>query len=107
MNEGRFTWVCREMGRAMPQYELRYLCDQGVCEIVDVPDPEEAEYQANQRLLFSEPGFAIAVVYEGVELTRVMQRSKAKKSANPLFHHARQPSGRIAQPAPDVEKPVP
>lgn len=60
----------------MPPYELRYLCGRDVREIVDVSDPEEAELLARRRLLFSEPGFAIAILCEGVELTRVTQRSK-------------------------------
>lgn len=86
----------------MPQYELRYLCGQGVREIVDVPDPEEAEYLANQRLLFSEPGFAIAVIHEGVELSRVIQRPKAKTPTNSLLHRARV-AGLITQPVPDAD----
>ena len=61
----------------MPQYELRYLCGPDVHEIVDVPDPDEAEVLARRRLLFTDPGFAIAILCEGVELSRVTQRSKA------------------------------
>ncbi|HEX8660331.1 MAG TPA: hypothetical protein VF686_00585 [Brevundimonas sp.] len=61
----------------MPQYELRYLCGRDIHEIVDVPDPDEAEVLARRRLLFTDPGFAIAILYEGVELIRVTQRSKA------------------------------
>ena len=60
----------------MPPYELRYLCGWDVREIVDVSDPEEAELLARRRLLFSEPGFAIAILCEGVELTRVTQRPR-------------------------------
>lgn len=61
----------------MPQYELRYLCGRDVHEIVDAPDPDEAELLARRRLLFTDPGFAIAILCEGVELNRVTQRSKA------------------------------
>jgi hypothetical protein len=64
----------------MPRYELRYLCSRDVREIVDVPDPDEAELLARRRLLFSEPGFAIAILCDGVELNRVTQRSKAPSS---------------------------
>lgn len=60
----------------MPRYELRYLCGRDVREIVDVSDPDEAELLARRRLLFSEPGFAIAILCEGVELNRVTQRSR-------------------------------
>lgn len=60
----------------MPQYELRYLCGRDVREIVDVADPDEAELLARRRLLFTDPGFAIAILCEGVELHRVTQRSK-------------------------------
>jgi hypothetical protein len=61
----------------MPQYELRYLCGRDIHEIVDAPDPDEAEVLARRRLLFTDPGFAIAILCEGVELNRVTQRSKA------------------------------
>ena len=61
----------------MPQYELRYLCGRDVHEMVDAPDPDEAELLARRRLLFTDPGFVIAILCEGVELNRVTQRSKA------------------------------
>lgn len=73
----------------MPQYELRYLCGRDVREIVDVPDPDEAELLARRRLLFTDPGFAIAILCEGVELYRVTQRSKA---ATPRFHRSDKPA---------------
>ena len=61
----------------MPIYQLRYLARPGAAEVVDAEDPDEAEDLARRRLLFSEPGFAIAILFEGVELNRVVQRSKA------------------------------
>lgn len=61
----------------MPMYQLRYLSGRGVAELVDAESPDEAEDLARRRLLFSEPGFAIAILFEGVELGRVIQRSKA------------------------------
>lgn len=60
----------------MPMYQLTYLCRPGVAEIVDADGPDEAEELARRRLLFSEPGFAIAILFEGVELNRITQRSK-------------------------------
>lgn len=79
--------------RTMPRYELRYLCGRDVHEIVDAPEPDQAELLARRRLLFTEPGFAIAIVCEGVELTRVTQRCKAPTGA---FRRPEQ----LARPAP-------
>lgn len=59
----------------MPQYQLRYLAGPGV-ETIRADTPEDAEDQARQRLLFRDPGFAIAVLYDGVELTRVIQKAR-------------------------------
>lgn len=60
----------------MASFELRYLKRRGVREIVEADDVEMAEELARRRLLFQEPGFAIAVVFQGVELTRVVQRPR-------------------------------
>ncbi len=60
----------------MASFELRYLKRWGVREIVDADEVEMAEELARRRLLFQEPGFAIAVVFQGVELTRVVQRPR-------------------------------
>lgn len=60
----------------MASFELRYLKRRGVREIVEADDVETAEDLARRRLLFQEPGFAIAVVFQGVELTRVVQRPR-------------------------------
>lgn len=72
----------------MPMYQLNYLCRPGVAEIVDADSPDEAEELARRRLLFSEPGFAIAIVFEGVELNRVTQRSKALRSRSSMCDRA-------------------
>ena len=65
----------------MRMYQLRYLARPLVAETVDAEGPDEAEDLARRRLLFSEPGFAIAILFEGVELNRVTQRSKAAPRA--------------------------
>jgi hypothetical protein len=62
----------------MSGFQLRYLGSRGACEAIDVDDVEEAEDLARMRLLFREPGFAIAVVFEGVEVSRVIQRPKRR-----------------------------
>ena len=58
------------------RFQLRYLSARNAAEMVDADDADEAEDLARRRLLFHDPGFAIAVLFEGVELTRVTQRSK-------------------------------
>jgi len=60
----------------MPCFQLRYLGARTACEIIDADDVDEAEDLARMRLLFHEPGFVIAVVFEGVELSRVIQRPR-------------------------------
>ena len=59
----------------MPQYQLNYLTGHGA-ELISADTPEDAEELARRRLLFREPGFAIAVLYEGIELSRVIQRPR-------------------------------
>lgn len=61
----------------MPRYQLKYLSSSGATETVEAADPDEAEDLARLRLLFSEPGFAIAIVCDGCELRRVTQRPRA------------------------------
>ncbi|MGZ9114349.1 MAG: hypothetical protein ACXW3K_06975 [Brevundimonas sp.] len=82
----------------MPMYQLNYLSRPGAAEIVDAEDPDEAEDLARRRLLFSEPGFAIAILFEGVELNRVTQRSKVPASRAPSSKRAVQSPGRDPQP---------
>lgn len=60
----------------MPCYQLRYICPTGATEIVEATDPDEAEDLARMRLLFSEPGLAIAIVCEGSELRRITQQPR-------------------------------
>ncbi|RZJ04949.1 MAG: hypothetical protein EON89_05985 [Brevundimonas sp.] len=62
----------------MPRYQLNYLSRPGAHEVVDADTPDDAEDLARRRLLFSEPGFAIAILFEGVELNRIIQRSKRR-----------------------------
>ncbi|MEJ6789153.1 hypothetical protein BrevBR_06340 [Brevundimonas sp. BR2-1] len=82
--------------RVVPVYQLNYLSRPGAHEIVDVEGPDEAEDMARRRLLFSEPGFAIAIVFEGVELNRVTQRSKAPRTRSFLSDRAgRSPGGPV------------
>jgi hypothetical protein len=60
----------------MPRYQLKYICateTTETTEIIEAADPDEAEDLARMRLLFSEPGLAIAIVCEGSELRRVTQ----------------------------------
>jgi len=59
----------------MPSFQLKYLGAHST-ETVSAATPEDAEDLARQRLLFRDPGFAIAVVYEGVELSRVIQKPR-------------------------------
>lgn len=61
----------------MPRYQLKYLSSTGATETIEAADPDEAEDLARLRLLFSEPGFAIAIVRDGSELRRVTQRPRA------------------------------
>lgn len=75
-------------------YQLNYLSRPGAHEIVEVEGPDEAEDMARRRLLFSEPGFSIAILFEGVELNRVTQRSKAPRSRTSLFDRAGRSPGR-------------
>lgn len=67
------------MGRShfMPHYQLRYISATGATETVEAADPDAAEDLARMRLLFSEPGLAIAIVREGSELRRVTQRPRS------------------------------
>ncbi|MFN3668096.1 MAG: hypothetical protein ACK4VY_02210 [Brevundimonas sp.] len=67
-------WVC------MPKYQLKYLSAIQAMEMIDAADPDEAEDMARMRLLFSEPGMAIAIVSEGSELRRVTQRPRPSAS---------------------------
>jgi hypothetical protein len=60
----------------MPRYQLRYLARPGAAETIEASDPENAKDLARLRLLFREPGFTIAVMLDGVELTRVTQRAR-------------------------------
>jgi hypothetical protein len=62
---------------AMPRYQLKYLSSSGAMETIEAADPDEAEALARMRLLFSEPGLAIAIVCEGSELRRITQRPRA------------------------------
>ncbi|KQY85080.1 hypothetical protein [Brevundimonas sp. Root1423] len=64
----------------MPLYQFNYLSRPGACEIVDAEGPDDAEDLARRRLLFSDPGFTIAILSEGVELTRITQRPTTKKA---------------------------
>lgn len=68
-----------EPGRSvtMPRYQLKYLSSTGAIETIQAADPDEAEDLARLRLLFSEPGFAIAIESDGSELRRVTQRPRA------------------------------
>jgi hypothetical protein len=71
----------------VPKYQFNYLSRPDAREIVDAQGPDEAEDMARRRLLFSEPGFAIAILFEGVELNRVTQRSKRPRQRS-LFDRA-------------------
>lgn len=80
-------------------YQLNYLSRPGAHEIVDVEGPDEAEDMARRRLLFSEPGFAIAILFEGVELNRVTQCSKAPRPRSSLSDRAGRSPGRPVTPS--------
>jgi len=60
----------------VPRYQLKYICPTEATEMIDAADPDAAEDLARMRLLFSEPGLAIAIVCEGSELRRVTQRPR-------------------------------
>ena len=60
----------------MPRYQLKYLSSIDAMETVEAADPDEAEDLARLRLLFSEPGLAIAIVREGFELRRITQQPR-------------------------------
>ena len=70
-------WDC------MPRYQLKYICSTGATEIIDAADPDDAEDLARMRLLFSEPGLAIAIVCDGSELRRVTQRPPPRATPGP------------------------
>lgn len=61
----------------MARYQLKYLSPTGATETIEAADPDEAEDLARLRLLFSEPGLAIAIVSDGSELRRITQRPRA------------------------------
>lgn len=69
----------------MPVYQLSYLCGSGASEVIVAEGPDEAEDLARRRLLFSEPGFTIAILFEGVELGRVTQRSPRRSPRLPAY----------------------
>jgi len=60
----------------MARFQLKYLGRAAALETVQAECAEDAEDMARLRLLFSEPGFAIAVMSDGQELSRVTQRPK-------------------------------
>lgn len=60
----------------MPRYQLKYLSATAAVETVEAADADAAEDLARLRLLFSEPGLAIAIVCDGAELRRVTQRPR-------------------------------
>lgn len=60
----------------MARYQLKYLSPIQAMEMIDAADPDEAEDMARMRLLFSEPGMAIAIISEGSELRRITQRPR-------------------------------
>ena len=60
----------------MPWYQLKYLSSIDAMETVEAADPDEAEGLARLRLLFSEPGLAIAIVCDGCELRRIIQQPR-------------------------------
>jgi len=67
----------------MPRYQLKYICSTGATETIDAADPDAAEDLARMRLLFSEPGLAIAIVCDGSELRRVTQRPPPRATPGP------------------------
>ena len=70
-------WNC------MPRYQLKYICSTGATETIDAADPDAAEDLARMRLLFSEPGLAIAIVCDSSELRRVTQRPPPRATPGP------------------------
>lgn len=85
----------------MPKYQFSYLSRPDAHEVVDADGPDEAEDMARRRLLFSEPGFAIAILFEGVELNRVIQRSKRPRP-HALFDRAASPPDHIRPVTPQA-----
>jgi len=65
---------------SVPRYQLKYICPTAATETIDAADADAAEDLARMRLLFSEPGLAIAIVSEGSELRRVTQRPRPAPS---------------------------
>jgi hypothetical protein len=59
------------------RFQLKYLGPDDVVETIEAADADAAEDLARMRLLFSEPGLAIAIVCEGAELRRVTQRPRS------------------------------
>jgi len=59
----------------MPSFQLQYPGAQRA-ETISADTPEDAEDLARRRLLFRDPGFVIAILFEGVELSRVVQRPR-------------------------------
>ena len=62
----------------MPTFQLRYSGPADAIETVEAECKEEAKDLARRRLLFSEPGLAIAIMSDGQELDRVIQISKSR-----------------------------
>lgn len=56
---------------------MKYLGPDDVVETIEAVDPDAAEDLARMRLLFSEPGLAIAIVHQGAELRRVTQQPRS------------------------------
>lgn len=61
----------------MPRFQLRYSGPADAVETIEAECTEEAEDLARFRLLFSEPGLAIAILSEGQELRRIVQRPRS------------------------------
>ncbi|WP_324795119.1 hypothetical protein [Brevundimonas sp.] len=61
----------------MPRFQLQYLGPADATETIQAGTTDDAEDLARLRLLFSEPGFGIAIMSEGTEVRRVMQRPLA------------------------------
>lgn len=91
----------------MPKYEFRFLAGRGAAEVVEADDADDAEDLARRRLLFTDPGFAIAVLSDGVEIVRLVQRPKTALppllpgGLDPAFRrhpHDQNPDGRRRLP---------
>lgn len=61
----------------MPRYQLKYMGPKSAMETVEADTPEDAEDLARLRLLFSEPGLAIAILSQGDEISRITQRPRS------------------------------